>query len=292
MADNRLVAVVTGANKGIGKATVRLLLLQTERPMVIYLTARNVERGQAAFDDIKREQSRIQAAFRKRAALPPARCLRPRQHTHVYRLPVINTRRPERRHPDQQRRRSRARPQRQGRVARLQHGDRPQDCPHELLYCCQHHIATCCHICALAAASSSWSRPLAHLGIFSGELPKVLVSDELNLNGLHIIENGFISSVGKGTYAEYGFPPMPFAVAKAGLIAYSRMLARIFAPDPRNLFFAAVCPGYCQTDMTGPYAPLQPSQGAETPAYLATADTKRIQRHNGCLWKNKKQIKW
>ncbi|KAJ1962117.1 hypothetical protein GGI12_002841 [Dipsacomyces acuminosporus] len=133
---------------------------------------------------------------------------------------------------------------------------------------------------------------LAHLGIFSGELAKVLASDELNLNGLHIIENGFISSVTKGTFEKYGFPPMPFAVSKAGLIAYSRMLARIFHDDHRGLIFAAVCPGYVKTDMTGPYAPLSPDQGAETPVYIALSDDKRIKKHNGELWKHKKPIKW
>ncbi|KAJ1786963.1 hypothetical protein LPJ59_005823, partial [Coemansia sp. RSA 2399] len=110
---------------------------------------------------------------------------------------------------------------------------------------------------------------LAHLGIFSGDLPKVLASDDLDLTRLHIIENGFVSSVGKGSFSSYGFPPMPFAVSKAGLIAYARMLARSNsgAEDPRELLFAAVCPGYVKTDMTGPYATLTPDQGAETPVY-------------------------
>ncbi|KAJ1881854.1 hypothetical protein LPJ57_001336 [Coemansia sp. RSA 486] len=134
---------------------------------------------------------------------------------------------------------------------------------------------------------------LAQLGIFSGDLPKVLVSDELSLQGLHIIENGFVSSVGKGTFSSYGFPPMPFAVAKAGLIAYARMMARICNNDPRQLVFAAVCPGYVRTDMTGPYAPLTPDQGAETPVYVAlTDDIKRLKRHNGGLWKHLRPMKW
>ncbi|KAJ2557656.1 V-type proton ATPase 21 kDa proteolipid subunit, partial [Coemansia sp. RSA 1933] len=135
---------------------------------------------------------------------------------------------------------------------------------------------------------------LAHLGIFSGDLPKVLASDDLDLTRLHIIENGFVSSVGKGSYSTYGFPPMPFAVSKAGLIAYARMLARTnsSSKDPRQLLFAAVCPGYVSTDMTGPYATLTPDQGAETPVYVALTDDKRISRHNGGLWKHFKPLKW
>ncbi|KAJ2772066.1 hypothetical protein IWQ56_001538, partial [Coemansia nantahalensis] len=104
--------------------------------------------------------------------------------------------------------------------------------------------------------------------------------------------NGFISSVAKGTFASYGFPPMPFAVAKAGLIAYARLLARQHDADPRQLLFAAACPGYVQTGMTGPYAPLTPDEGAETPVYLALTDSRRLLRHNGWLWKRLKPLKW
>ena len=45
--------VVTGANKGIGLAIVRLLA-QTQPQAIVYLTARNAERGTAALDELKR----------------------------------------------------------------------------------------------------------------------------------------------------------------------------------------------------------------------------------------------
>ncbi|KAJ2400239.1 hypothetical protein GGF41_007970, partial [Coemansia sp. RSA 2531] len=56
--DRRLVAVVTGANRGIGRAIVRRLLLQATVPLIVYLTARSVERGQQTFDELRREQLR------------------------------------------------------------------------------------------------------------------------------------------------------------------------------------------------------------------------------------------
>ncbi|KAJ2358815.1 hypothetical protein GGF43_000551, partial [Coemansia sp. RSA 2618] len=58
MDDDRLVAVVTGANRGIGKAITRQLLLQSEKPLIVYLTARAVDRGQQAFDELRLEQLR------------------------------------------------------------------------------------------------------------------------------------------------------------------------------------------------------------------------------------------
>jgi carbonyl reductase 1 len=57
MSYNR-IAAVTGANKGIGLAIVRQLALQypqssfNDGPLLIYLTARNQERGAAALESI------------------------------------------------------------------------------------------------------------------------------------------------------------------------------------------------------------------------------------------------
>ncbi|KAJ1642930.1 hypothetical protein J3B02_000716 [Coemansia erecta] len=288
--DGRLVAVVTGANRGIGKAIVRQLLLQQSKPLIIYLTARNMERGQTAFDDLRREQLKatsphfnelrfhqldVQDIESIRAFIEYLTLVHGEQSTDI----LINN---------------------AGGVVRK--GEEVvRKCDVETAFkTVQMNYFSAVNVCSLMVPSMRVGgrivfmvTALAQLGIFSGDLPKVLVSDELSLQGLHIIENGFVSSVGKGTFSSYGFPPMPFAVAKAGLIAYARMMARICCNDPRELIFAAVCPGYVRTDMTGPYAPLTPDEGAETPVYVAlTDDVKRLKRHNGGLWKRLRPIKW
>ncbi|KAJ1863113.1 hypothetical protein LPJ73_000600 [Coemansia sp. RSA 2703] len=288
--DRRLVAVVTGANRGIGKAIVRRLLLQTAKPMIIYLTARSVERGQQAFDDLRREQLRAthtdnELRFHQLDVSDVATMqafveyLTLMHGEHSVDVLINNA----------------------GGVVRGPAGDVVRTCDVDTAYrSVQLNYFSAVNVTSVMLPHMRpngrvvfMATALAQLGIFSGDLPKVLVSDELTLSGLHIIENGFVSSVGKGTFSSYGFPPMPFAVAKAGLIAYARMLARVLAHDPRDLVFAAVCPGYVNTDMTGPYAPLTPDQGAETPAYIAlTDDTKRLKRHNGGLWKHLKPLKW
>ncbi|KAJ1822713.1 hypothetical protein LPJ56_000588 [Coemansia sp. RSA 2599] len=291
--DGRLVAVVTGANRGIGKAIVRRLLLQQSKPLIIYLTARNMERGQQAFDELRREQLKASSnrcnelRFHQldvsdiesiRAFIEYLTLMHGEQSTDI----LINN---------------------AGGVVRKDDGSGEvvRKCNVETAYkTVQMNYFTAVNVTSLMVPCMRKGgrvvfmvTALAQLGIFSGDLPKVLVSDELSLQGLHIIENGFVSSVGKGTFSNYGFPPMPFAVAKAGLIAYARMMARICGPDSRDLVFAAVCPGYVKTDMTGPYAPLTPDEGAETPVYVAlTDDVKRLKRHNGGLWKHLRPMKW
>ncbi|KAJ2720846.1 hypothetical protein GGI07_004368 [Coemansia sp. Benny D115] len=290
--DGRLVAVVTGANRGIGKAIVRSLLLQTTKPLIIYLTARSVDRGQTAFDELRREQLKAESHLHNELRfhqLDVSDLASIRAFVEYLTLMhgdasvdiLINN---------------------AGGVVRECEGGPPvRTCDAATAYKTVHmNYFTAVNVTSLLLPHMRLHgrvvflvTALAHLGIFSGDLPKVLVSDDLNLSGLHIIENGFVSSVSKGTFSNYGFPPMPFAVAKAGLIAYARMLARILADDPRDLIFAAVCPGYVRTDMTGPYAPLTPDQGAETPVYIAlTDDTKRLKRHNGGLWKHLRPLKW
>ncbi|PIA13338.1 NAD(P)-binding protein [Coemansia reversa NRRL 1564] len=288
MNDDRLVVVITGANRGIGKAITRQLLLQNDKPLIVYLTARNVDRGQKAFDELRREQLRNASDIKMQNELRFHQ-LDVSNHESIHAFIAYLT---------------------------LMHGEfsidvlinnaggvvkKLQDmCNADTAYQTVHmNYFTAVSMTTLALPHMRehgrvifMVTALAHLGIFCGDLPRVLTSDDLSLNGLNIIENGFISSVGKGTYAGYGFPPMPFNVAKAGLIAYARILARSTIDDSRGLLFAAVCPGYVKTDMTGAFAPLTPDQGAETPVYIALTDNKRLRRHNGGLWKRLKPIKW
>ncbi|KAJ2160097.1 hypothetical protein GGF46_002510 [Coemansia sp. RSA 552] len=292
-ADSRVVVVVTGANRGIGKAVVRQLVQQDGRPVVVYLTARDVECGQLAVDDVRR------AAYTSGVAGGGRR-----NEVRFHQLEVGNG---------------------SSEAAflaylTLVHGRRSVDVllnnaggvarsGAEVVRRCDGNAAAACVAMNYATAVRMTERTLphmrdggrvlfmasalGHLGIFSGDLPRVLTSPDLTVRGLDIIENGFVSAVRRGNYASYGFPPMPFAVAKAGLVAYARVLARTHADDPRHMFFAAICPGYVRTAMTGPQAPLSPDQGAETPVYLAlTPDHHRLLRHNGELWKRLKPLKW
>lgn len=61
MSVERRIAVVTGANKGVGLAIVRNLALEYPRsplrsgPLLIYLTARSDERGRKAIEELQND---------------------------------------------------------------------------------------------------------------------------------------------------------------------------------------------------------------------------------------------
>ena len=60
-----------------------------------------------------------------------------------------------------------------------------------------------------------------------------------------------------------------YGVSKLGECCLTRVLAREAAPD--GVFVAAVCPGWCATDMSSNSGPNTAAQGADTPVWAALA---------------------
>lgn len=73
-------------------------------------------------------------------------------------------------------------------------------------------------------------------------------------------------SSGWGAHAEGLEGPGAYGVAKAALNALTRALVRDL---PAGVKINACCPGWVNTRMGGPSAPLTPEQGADTPIWLA-----------------------
>jgi NAD(P)-dependent dehydrogenase (short-subunit alcohol dehydrogenase family) len=94
-------------------------------------------------------------------------------------------------------------------------------------------------------------------------------------------------SSGLGAMSEMsgGYPA--YRVSKSSLNA----LTRIFADELRgsNVLVNAVCPGWVQTDMGGPRAPVPVTQGADTIVWLATLPDGGP---TGAFFRHRRQIPW
>jgi NAD(P)-dependent dehydrogenase (short-subunit alcohol dehydrogenase family) len=94
-------------------------------------------------------------------------------------------------------------------------------------------------------------------------------------------------SSGLGAMSEMsgGYPA--YRVSKSSLNA----LTRIFADELRgtNVLVNAVCPGWVQTDMGGPRAPVPVTQGADTVVWLATLPDGGP---TGAFFRDRRQIPW
>ena len=72
--------------------------------------------------------------------------------------------------------------------------------------------------------------------------------------------------------------------SKLAVIAATKVLARQYP----SLCVNAICPGYCDTDMTSHKGPRPPAEGAQNAVLLAT-----IERcPTGEFWENLRQSQW
>jgi len=94
-------------------------------------------------------------------------------------------------------------------------------------------------------------------------------------------------SSGLGPMSEMSGGDPAYRVSKSSLNA----LTRIFADELRgtNVLVNAVCPGWVQTDMGGPRAPVPVTQGADTIVWLATLPDGGP---TGSFFRDRRQIPW
>ncbi|KAG9292435.1 hypothetical protein G9A89_015305 [Geosiphon pyriformis] len=130
------------------------------------------------------------------------------------------------------------------------------------------------------------------LRILSPELAQKFSDPNLDVDGLIKLLQQFQYAVDHGTWTQEGWPTQAYGVSKIGVTGLSRILARRFASEGKNILVNACCPGWVRTDMTNPNAPLSPDQGAETPVFLALDEKIVPSSPNGELWSLLKIHKW
>jgi carbonyl reductase 1 len=93
---------------------------------------------------------------------------------------------------------------------------------------------------------------------------------QMTRDELSAMMNKFVADVAAGRHSNEGWPTSAYRVSKIGLNKLAETYAAELSGDPRRLVVNAACPGWVRTQMGGPHAPRTVEQGARTPVWLAT----------------------
>ncbi len=111
------------------------------------------------------------------------------------------------------------------------------------------------------------SSGMGSLGAFSRELQDRFLSPDLTRAQLVALVDEFVNDVREGRHTERGWPTSAYRVSKAAMNALTRIVATELAP--RRILVNAACPGWVRTDMGGPGAPRSLEQGARSITWAA-----------------------
>jgi carbonyl reductase 1 len=113
------------------------------------------------------------------------------------------------------------------------------------------------------------SSGLGTLSHIRGDLRQRFEDPELTRDALVELMQSFVRDVASGVHARHGWPSSAYSVSKVGLNALVRVMARELAGDPRRILINAADPGWVRTRMGGSSAPRSVEEGARTPVWLA-----------------------
>uniref|UniRef100_M4AGN7 carbonyl reductase (NADPH) n=1 Tax=Xiphophorus maculatus TaxID=8083 RepID=M4AGN7_XIPMA len=124
------------------------------------------------------------------------------------------------------------------------------------------------------------------------ELQQRFRSDDITEDELVGLMQRFVDKAKKGELKQDGWPEMPYGVSKLGLTTLSMILARHLSKKrPHDgILLNACCPGWVRTDMTGERAAKSPDEGAVTPAYLALLPPETTEPHGKFVSDKKVQL--
>uniref|UniRef100_D8PZI4 Carbonyl reductase n=1 Tax=Schizophyllum commune (strain H4-8 / FGSC 9210) TaxID=578458 RepID=D8PZI4_SCHCM len=297
------VAVVTGANKGIGFAIVRKLALQypssplNNGPLCLYLTARNESRGQAALE-----------ALRSDPQLSKAKVLKPDGGLVDLKFHVLDVSEEKRidafvdylkeEHGEIDVVVNNAGIAMDGFDANVATTTLKTNY-HGTVYATLRFLSILrptstsriVNVASIAGALSKYPPPLRQRFVEAIITPDITHAPSAATALMREFEEG----VKTGTHEKLGYPSAAYAVSKAGLIAATRAVARSVAESAKKRgsnqypLINSCCPGWVNTDMSKGRGYKTIDQGAETPVLLALGD---LQGKTGGFWQEGKESRW
>lgn len=282
------IAAVTGSNKGIGLACVRQLALQYPKsafnngPFLIYLTARNQERGEAALKSIHEDpQLKSAKVLQADGGLTDIKYLAldidSKESISDFAAHI------KREHPD-------------GidmviNNAGIAISGFDADVVKQTLACNYHGtLQANKQILPQIRDGGRLVNVASMAGILGAKYSKEIKSRFVNAKSIDEITglmDEFSTAVEKNAYQEW--PPAAYSVSKAGVIGMTKVLARDNANAGSKTLINVCCPGYVRTDMTKGGGVKSVDEGAMTPVLLALGD---IKGSNGEFWQDERIIKW
>lgn len=131
------------------------------------------------------------------------------------------------------------------------------------------------------------SSGVGQLDGFSDALRRKLESPHLDRGELATLMQSFVNDVRAGRHRERGWPSSAYKVSKAGLNALTRVFARELAG--RGILVNAVCPGWVRSDMGGKSAARSVEEGASGIVWAATL---RPDGPSGGFFRDGEPIPW
>jgi len=129
--------------------------------------------------------------------------------------------------------------------------------------------------------------------IRNSEIRQDLSSSNATIETISDILSDFIKKAKENSHQDYGYPNTAYGMSKIALIAATFVQQRYFDEHcpTRDIIVNACCPGYIKTDMSSNKGTGTIEQGADTPVFLATLPS-NVRSPRGEFVAERKIVKW